>query len=76
MILDDEKVAQLSELHAINLERDIINILAERLKLPPQKAMELFYNSEIANLIANNTYGICYLSPQYLAEELLSTHPA
>ena len=54
-----------------HLEADVVEIIANRLKLPVEKAFEIYFNSRISGMIEEGKFGIQYLSPEYLAEEIL-----
>ncbi len=49
----------------------VINILADRLGLSLEEAMDLFYNSPLFELIDKGTADLHCRSDQYLAEEII-----
>lgn len=50
------------------LEEDIISYLAQIHNISLEKAMDLYYNSQIAEKIHQGKYGIQYLDYKILAE--------
>lgn len=62
---------QLSEIYKQNLEHDIILHLAEIKGLDIREAFDIYYNSKLANQIAEGVYGIENLDAKYLAEDLI-----
>ncbi|MBO7639829.1 MAG: hypothetical protein J6S91_12735 [Treponema sp.] len=57
------------------LEEKIISYLAEIKKLDLQTAMDIYYNSKLANKIAAGEYGIQYLDYKVLVQILVETEP-
>lgn len=53
------------------LEADIVATFADRLGLPAERALTLYYDSELAKKINEGKYGEQYLAPEYLSEELI-----
>ena len=62
---------QLSEIYKQNLEHDIILHLAELRGGDIREAFDIYYNSKLANQIAEGAYGIENLDAKYLAEDLI-----
>ena len=54
-----------------NLESDIIEYLAQRLKIDLSDAMEKYYSSKLAKQIENGENGIENLDYKNLAEDLI-----
>lgn len=54
-----------------HLEADIVAILVQRLDVSSADALSLYYNSNLSEKINKGEYGIQYLAPEYLADELL-----
>ena len=54
------------------LEEDIISYLAKIHNISLEKAMDLYYNSQIAEKIHQGKYGIQYLDYKILAEMILA----
>lgn len=50
----------------------IIEILAQRLKIPREEAMDIFYNSPVFELIDNGVADLHCRSDQYLADEIIN----
>lgn len=57
----------------VELEEKIIFCLAERNNLELKEAMDIYYNSFVANLIERGECGIQYLSPEALASKVENT---
>lgn len=53
------------------LETDIVANLAERLGLSSAEAIAAYFSTRMPELIANGTYGIQYLSAEYLTDEVI-----
>ena len=62
---------KLGDERKIRLEAEIIEELASRLGISPEKAAELFYSSDIAAMIEENSFGTRYLEAAYLVDEML-----
>lgn len=69
----DEKI--LEEIYQEKLEERLIEYISERYKIDYQSAMELYYNSKLANKIHNGRYGVQYLDHKVLADILEETEP-
>lgn len=54
-----------------NLEAQITTLLAERLGLSVEEALERYYSDPLSGLIENNSYGLQYLDARYLVDEML-----
>lgn len=52
-------------------EADIVACLAEKMNVSAEEALMTYYESELASLIEQGELGIQYLSPEYLADEIL-----
>ncbi len=62
---------EIKDIYHQNLEISIINYLSKYKNIDKNKAMNIYYNSEMAILIENETYGIENMSPQYLASDII-----
>lgn len=62
---------KLGDERKIRLEAEIIEELASRLEISPEKAAELFYSSDIAAMVEENSFGTRYLEAAYLVDEML-----
>ncbi len=56
-----------------HLEADVVTIIAGELGLSAQDALDVYFNSHIAAMIERGEYGVQYLSPEYLAKEILDS---
>jgi hypothetical protein len=63
--------AALEQVYLTNLENSIMSKLADRLAVDPREAMDIYYRSELAKQIAAGSFGIQYLDPEYLIDDLL-----
>ncbi|MBQ6615595.1 MAG: hypothetical protein IJH67_04415 [Thermoguttaceae bacterium] len=61
----------LHEFYLQNLERDIITILSQKRNISLREATDVYYHSKLAQQIEQGAYGIEFLSPQYLANDLI-----
>lgn len=61
---------ELENFYREHLEEDIIFCLSERRNIPSEKAMELYYNSKLADRIHDGEYGIQYLDYSVLTDIL------
>lgn len=61
----------LHEFYLQNLERDIITILSQKRNISLRGATDVYYHSKLAEQIEQGVYGIEFLSPQYLANDLI-----
>lgn len=61
----------LHEFYLQNLERDIITILSQKRNISLREATDAYYHSKLAEQIEQGAYGIEFLSPQYLANDLI-----
>ena len=66
-----ETIGKLGPLYKERLESELICELSRRTGADAPAAMGLYYNSELARQIDEGAYGIQYLSPNYLVDELL-----
>jgi len=65
----------LERIYQESLEERIIFYLAEKEKISLEKAMNIYYNSKLANLIHQGEYGIQYLDYKVLVQILRETEP-
>ena len=49
----------------------IILLLAERLDVAPERAMNLFYRSRVCVMLNDPRYGLHLMSDQYILQEIL-----
>ncbi len=63
--------ADVNDIYHQNLEISIITFLAEYKNIDKNTAMNIYYMSEMARLIENESYGIENMSPQYLARDII-----
>ena len=70
--------ATLENIYREHLEESIIFCLSERRKISFEEAIDLYYNSTLANQIYKGVEGIQYLDYKllstYLEQELAQTH--
>ena len=74
--INQRTLAELDGFLKEQLEKDVVALVAERLGVPPEDALAIYYRSDIAGMIENGDYGIQYLSPEYLADEVLKAAPS
>ena len=65
----------LERIYQESLEERIIFYLAEKEKISLEKAMNIYYNSKLANRIHQGEYGIQYLDYKVLVQILRETEP-
>ena len=65
----------LEQVYQESLEERIISCLAETEKISLEKAMDIYYNSRLANRIHKGEYGIQYLDYKVLVQILCETEP-
>lgn len=63
----------LEKVYQESLEERIISYLAETEKISFEEAMNIYYNSKLANRIHEGEYGIQYLDYKVLVQILLET---
>ncbi len=61
----------IKDIYHQNLEIAIIFYLAEYKNININQAMNIYYQSELANLIDEESCGIENMSPQYLARDII-----
>ena len=54
-----------------SLEKDIIDLLSERLGITHREAMDVYYRSELSKQIDKGSFGIQYLDAAYLADDFI-----
>ena len=64
-------IRQLEDIYKQNLEHDIILNIARIKGIEIREAFNIYYNSKLANQIAESAYGIENLDAKYLAEDLI-----
>lgn len=69
--VSERTIAGLDDVLREHEEADVVAVLARRLDLGAEEALELYFSSRIPELIAHDEYGVRYLSPEYLADEVL-----
>ena len=65
----------LEQVYQENLEERIISYLAETENISLEEAMDIYYNSKLANRIHEGEYGIQYLDYKVLVQILCETEP-
>ena len=65
----------LERLYQEGLEERIISYLSESKNLSLEQAMEIYYNSRLANRIYTGEYGVQYLDYKVLVQILCETEP-
>ena len=68
-------MTDVSSLYRQKLEEDVISRLAEMKNITLDRAMDIYYRSRLAGQISEGLYGIEYLSPEYLAQDLVENEP-
>lgn len=71
----EKAIPQLGELRKQNLETDIVSLLAQKLDVDAQTALDVYYRSELCQQIAENVYGIQNLDAAYLVDDLFENEP-
>lgn len=61
----------LKDLRAVNVESDLVRLVAEHFDVPVEDALRLYYESELSEAIASNRHGEQYLDASYLFEEFI-----
>lgn len=54
-----------------HVEADVVSTVARRLGISAEEALALYFGSELPELVESGKYGVQYLSPEYLADEVL-----
>jgi hypothetical protein len=62
---------QLSMFYKQNLEKDIINVVADIKNIDLRVAFDIYYSSKLAEQIEYGKYGIENMDAKYLAEDLI-----
>ena len=65
----------LEQVYQESLEERIISYLAETENISLEEAMDIYYNSKLANRIFEGEYGIQYLDYKVLVQILCETEP-
>lgn len=50
----------------------IIMLLAEALKISPEKALDLYYNTKVYQHLSDPRYGLQLMSDDYILEDLIN----
>ena len=69
--MTSETSQKLEDIYLQSLEINLIEYLAERLKIDNREAMNYYYNSKLCQQIHEGSYDIQYLDYKYLAEDLI-----
>ncbi len=69
--ITEQTLEALSAARKTNLEAQMITLLAERLGLSAEEALERYYSDPLSCLIENNTCGLQYLDAHYLVDEMM-----
>ena len=70
--LDDD----LEDLLRQSVDADVVTLLSRRLGLSAERAIDLYYASALARQVDQGAFGIQYLSPEYLVEDLMENEAA
>ncbi len=65
----------LERVYQESLEERIISCLAEKERISLEKAMDIYYNSKLAEKIYEGEYGVQYLDYKVLVQILCETEP-
>ncbi|MCI6767895.1 hypothetical protein [Porcincola intestinalis] len=65
----------LEKIYQEGLEERLISYLAEKNCISLEKAMDIYYHSNIAKQIYAGAYGVQYLDYKVLAQMLMNTEP-
>ena len=65
----------LERIYKERLEEDIITLLSENESIPLERAMDIYYSSNLSYKIAEGSYGIQYLDYKVLLQILYDTEP-
>jgi len=68
-------VTDVSSVYKKELEQDVIALLAKRKSMSLGQAMDVYYRSRLAQQVSDGTFGIEYLSPSYLVDDLIENEP-
>ena len=71
MEITEKTVAMLGDFLKEQQEADIVVVLAERRSLSADEALAWYFRSSMPRFVGEGTYGMQYLSAEYLAEEVL-----
>lgn len=66
---------QIEEIYKQNLENDIIKAIAQIKGIELRKAIDIYYSSKLAGLIAEGAGGIENMDAKYLADDLIENEP-
>lgn len=69
--ITEQILEALPAIRRTNLEAQMTTLLAERLGLSVEEALELYYSDPLSQLIEENVYGLQYLDAAYLVDELI-----
>lgn len=72
MKVDKNTVRGLDSFLREHQESDVVQKISEKLNVPAEEALAIYFKSKVASMVENGTYGVQYLSSEYLAEEILS----
>ena len=56
-----------------HLEADIANAISRKLEVSPEEALSVYFESDISSMVESGEFGTQYLSPEYLAQEVLKS---
>ena len=71
MDITDETLKALDETYLEQLDASIIAALASQAGIEERQAMDIYYQSKLSRQVNDGLYGIQYLSPEYLANDLI-----
>lgn len=75
MEVTEKTIGQLGAVLAEDVDADIVARIAERLGISAGEAMGVYFSHPLAEKIESNEYGMQYLDPSYLADEILRQSP-
>jgi len=68
-------MTDVSSVYKKELEQDVIAQIAKKRGVSLDMAMDVYYRSRLAQQISDGAYGVEYLSPSYLADDLIENEP-
>ena len=71
--MTDQK--ELTEIYRQNLEKNIIEYIAQKKEISLEHAMNIYYKSALSEQISEGRFGIDNLDHKYLAQDLMENEP-
>jgi len=53
-------------------EANIVILLAKNLNISPEKALSIYYNSDVNHYMSSPDYGLQWMSDQYIVDEIIN----